>query len=136
MKELLITVGRYPCGSLDVQVSSAGLAISDKRHMPNMPQHLSILSVTPDDTDMMASSSHALAPWETGQGFSSHNVPMPDFSRLTHRSSFDRRHSVKKAQSSVSPILRHRTSLDAQQGQAGKFKSSMHDLLSQQARSA
>ena len=120
MKELLITVGRYPCGSLDVQVSSAGLAIADKRHMPNMPGHLSILSITPDESDLMASSSHNPAPWETAQGFASHNLSMPDFSRLNHRSSFERRHTVKRAQSGVSPLLRHRLSSDDQPGQAGK----------------
>ena len=108
LRQLLIRVGRYSCGSLDVHISSAGMAITDKRHMPQMPRHLSILTITPDNTDPAKSASDVFAPWDTVRGFVNHNVSMPDFSRLTHRSSFERRHSIKRVQSGISPLLRHR----------------------------
>ena len=115
LRQLLIRVGRYPCGSLDVHISSAGMAITDKRHMPQMPRHLSILTITPDNTDPAKSASDVFAPWDTVRGFVNHNVSMPDFSRLTHRSSFERRHSIKRVQSGISPLLRHRVTSDDQE---------------------
>lgn len=123
LKQLLIRVGRYPCGSLDVQISSAGIAIADKRHMPHMPRHLSILTITPDDADPANSASASFAPWDTVRGFVNHNVSMPDFSRLTHRSSFERRHSTKRMQSGVGPLLRHRVTSDEQEHGGGLFTS-------------
>lgn len=119
LRQLLIRVGRYPCGSLDVQISSAGIAIADKRHMPQMPRHLSILTITPDNADSTTSASDTFTPWDTVRGFVNHNVSMPDFSRLTHRSSFERRHSIKRVQSGVSPLLRHRVSSDDQEHAGG-----------------
>ena len=119
LRSLLIRVGRYPCGSLDVQISSAGIAITDKRHVPQMPRHLSILTITPDNADTTTSTSDAFTPWDTVRGFVNQNVSMPDFSRLTHRSSFERRHSVKRVQSGISPLLRHRVSSDDQEDSGG-----------------
>ena len=105
MRDLLVKVGRYPCGSLDVEVSSSGLAIADRRHVPHMPHHLSIITITPDLPD-----GDKFAPWDTVRGFVATNVFMPEFSRLAHRSSFERRHSIRRATSSVGSMLSHRRS--------------------------
>ena len=110
MRDLLVKVGRYPCGSLDVEVSSSGLAIADKRHVPHMPRHLSIITITPDQPDGAGSTSDVFAPWDTVRGFVATNVFMPEFSRLAHRSSFERRHSIRRATSTVSSVLSHRRS--------------------------
>ncbi|DBA93880.1 TPA: hypothetical protein ACH3X3_013925 [Trebouxia sp. C0006] len=110
MRDLLVKVGRYPCGSLDVEVSSSGLAISDKRHVPHMPRHLSIITITPDQPDGAGSTSDVFAPWDTVRGFVATNVFMPEFSRLAHRSSFERRHSIRRATSTVGSVLSHRRS--------------------------
>ena len=112
MRDLLVKVGRYPCGSLDVQVSSSGLAIADRRHVPHMPQHLSIITITPDLPDGAGHPSDRFAPWDTVRGFVATNVFMPEFSRLAHRSSFERRHSIRRATSSAGLVLNHRTSSD------------------------
>ena len=109
MRDLLVKVGRYPCGSLDVEVSSSGLAIADKRHVPHMPHHLSIITITPDP-DGAGNTSDVFAPWDTVRGFVATNVFMPEFSRLAHRSSFERRHSIRRATSTVSSVLSHRRS--------------------------
>ena len=108
MRDLLIKCGRYPCGSLDVEVSSSGLAIADKRHVPHMPHHLSIITITPDHPDGGGGASDVFAPWDTVRGFVGTSVFMPEFSRLAHRSSFERRHSIRRATSSVSSVLSHR----------------------------
>lgn len=108
MRDLLIKVGRYPCGSLDVEVSSSGLAIADKRHVPHMPEHLSVITITPDQPDGAGGTSDVFAPWDTVRGFVGTSVFMPEFSRLAHRSSFERRHSIRRATSSVSSVLNHR----------------------------
>ena len=110
MRDLLVNVGRYPCGSLDVEVSSSGLAIADRRHVPHMPQHLSIITITPDLPDGDGHSSDRFAPWDTVRGFVATNVFMPEFSRLAHRSSFERRHSIRRATSSIGSMLSHRRS--------------------------
>lgn len=110
MRDLLVRVGRYPCGSLDVEVSSSGLAIADRRHVPHMPQHLSIITITPDMPDGEGNSSDKFAPWDTVRGFVATNVFMPEFSRLAHRSSFERRHSIRRATSSIGSVLSHRRS--------------------------
>jgi len=90
MRDLLVKVGRYPCGSLDVEVSSSGLAIADKRHVPHMPRHLSIITITPDQPDGAGSTSDVFAPWDTVRGFVASTVG----SVLSHRrSSQDRRSS-------------------------------------------
>lgn len=108
MRDLLVNVGRYPCGSLNVEVSSSGLAIADRRHVPHMPQHLSIITITPDLPDGAAP--YKFAPWDTVRGFVATNVFMPEFSRLAHRSSFERRHSIRRATSTVCSVLSHRRS--------------------------
>ncbi|KAL0042783.1 hypothetical protein WJX79_011021 [Trebouxia sp. C0005] len=110
MRDLLVKVGRYPCGSLDVEVSSSGLAIADKRHVPHMPRHLSIITITPDQPDDAGSTSDVFAPWDTVRGFMATNVFMPEFSRLAHRSSFERRHFIRRATSTVTSVLSHRRS--------------------------
>ena len=110
MRDLLVNVGRYPCGSLNVVVSSSGLAIADRRHVPHMPQHLSIITITPDLPDGDGNSSDRFTPWDTVRGFVATNVYMPEFSRLAHRSSFERRHSIRRATSSVGSVLSHRRS--------------------------
>ena len=110
MRDLLVRVGRYPCGSLDVEVSSSGLAIADRRHMPHMPHHLSIITITPDQPDGAANTSDVFAPWDTVRSFVASNTTMPEFSRLAHLSSFERRHSVRRAMSNVSSVLNHRRS--------------------------
>lgn len=108
MRDLLVKVGRYPCGSLNVEVSSSGLAIADRRHVPHMPQHLSIITITPDLPD--GAGPYKFAPWDTVRGFVATNVFMPEFSRLAHRSSFERRHSIRRATSTVGTVLSHRRS--------------------------
>lgn len=110
MRDLLVRVGRYPCGSLDVEVSSSGLAIADRRHMPHMPHHLSIITITPDQPDGATNTSDVFAPWDTVRSFVASNTTMPEFSRLAHLSSFERRHSVRRVMSSVSSVLSHRRS--------------------------
>ncbi|KAL3144165.1 hypothetical protein ABBQ32_003949 [Trebouxia sp. C0010 RCD-2024] len=115
MRDLLIKVGRYPCGSLDVEVSSSGLAIADRRHVPHMPQHLSIITIAPDQPDAAGSSSDKFAPWDTLRGLVSTNVFMPEFSRLARRSSFERRHSIRRATSSIT----HRRSSDDKPDRTG-----------------
>lgn len=119
MRDLLIKVGRYPCGSLDVEVSSSGLAIADRRHVPHMPQHLSIITITPDQPDGAGSSSDKFAPWDTVRGLVSTNVFMPEFSRLARRSSFERRHSIRRATSTISSVLTHRRSSDDRPDRTG-----------------
>ena len=110
MRDLLVRVGRYPCGSLDVEVSSSGLAIADRRHAPHMPHHLSIITITPDQPDARENTKDVFAPWDTLRGFVATNVFMPDFSRLAHKSSFERRHSIRRAPSTLSSLLSHRQS--------------------------
>ena len=123
MRDLLVKVGRYPCGSLDVEVSSSGLAIADRRHVAHMPQHLSIITITPDQPDG-AGSSDKFAPWDTVRSFVTTNVYMPEFSRLARESSFERRHSIRRATSSINSVLTHRRSPDDKPDRSG-----LHSLL-------
>ena len=118
LRDLMVRVSRNTCGSLDIEVESSGLLISDTRRRGDNQQAGSIISIAQGpkaDSNLTDQHGRGLmrGAWtQLRTAVAGASAPFITLRRLAHHSSFEQHRMLIKEDSRAKTLLSHRTTED------------------------